>query len=328
MSKIDKRNFKQKPKAINYEFDRLHKSLKTCPFLVWKWWFCPKREKWLKVPHDPHSGRFTKSSEEKNWLSFNKAIDFYRSGQFDGVQLVLTPENDFLCIDIDKSTDWDISKLVTFMQPFVDQGAFIEKSFSLKGYHIFFRGKMPNSMRTRSEDFFNGRIEVFSSKKLIAVTGLEIRKSKCNHDETLPDLNLLFRSKCSGLKRTLATNKNNQPQGGGLDDQIVIEKAASQQDKGGINYFRRWHFSGYSESENQPRKHGGMRSEIDFKYLRKLAFWCNFDRDQMRRIFMQSAIYRPEKGENYLKTTIENAIKFSPCGYEKGKRVYRNGGSR
>ena len=44
-----------------------------------------------------------------------------------------------------------------------------------------------------------------------------------------------------------------------------------------------------------------------------LAFWCNYDIDQMLRIFATSGLYRPEKQQSYYEHTAIKAIKTTPC---------------
>ena len=52
----------------------------------------------------------------------------------------------------------------------------------------------------------------------------------------------------------------------------------------------------------------GDNSRSDFKLLNILAFFSDSDPMQMERIFKESKLYRPEKGEQYVQRSVRKAI--------------------
>ncbi len=72
-----------------------------------------------------------------------------------------------------------------------------------------------------------------------------------------------------------------------MPDREVLERAFASKD--GET------FKALFNGEDLKNKH----SNSDMALMRRLAFWCNGDIDQMLRIFAASGLYRPDKSPEY-----------------------------
>ena len=105
-----------------------------------------------------------------------------------------------------------------------------------------------------------------------------------------------------------------------LGEQVAIKATAKQQqprrpsgtidrsDSAVLERIRRSKKAGEFEALFKGQDVTGDNSRNDFKLLNILAFFTDCDAMQMERIFKDSALYRPEKGEQYVRRSINKAI--------------------
>ena len=85
-----------------------------------------------------------------------------RSG-CDGLSFVLTEDDSFVCIDLDKVKD-NFQEVQDIMSNFAE--TYKEISVSGNGIHIFVKGRIHNNINNQTD-----RFEMYKSNKCIAMTG-------------------------------------------------------------------------------------------------------------------------------------------------------------
>ena len=83
--------------------------LKKIPrWLLWK--LEDRNGKPTKTPYTA-DGRLAKVNDPSTWTTFENALLAYQSGQFDGIGLVLSDEDDLAGVDLDKCLNPDTGEL-------------------------------------------------------------------------------------------------------------------------------------------------------------------------------------------------------------------------
>lgn len=142
---------------------------------AWKRWICwrledvPGREKPAKVPYvaEASARRRAKTTDERDWATFDEALAARESGGFDGIGFVFTA-TPYVGVDLD-GTVGDDGTLSNVAREFVDAlpGAYVERSQSGRGLHLIAKGQLPVGGRR------NGKVEMYdaSSPRYFALTG-------------------------------------------------------------------------------------------------------------------------------------------------------------
>lgn len=94
----------ERPTALSVNTDAIPQDLKAIPrWVVWR--FVPVSQpnggtKWKKMPFQVN-GKAAKSTDQSTWSTFEKAVDAYTLGDFDGIGITINGSGDFQGIDID-----------------------------------------------------------------------------------------------------------------------------------------------------------------------------------------------------------------------------------
>lgn len=157
-------------------FENIPAELRALPqFVLWREVQKPGEPKPRKVPLDPQSARFTNVHEPKNWLAFDQACTLARARGV-GIGFVLTAADPFACIDLDGciAPDGALSPLAQAVVAGFP-GAWVERSHSGKGLHIWIKGTVPDGSKTgTTTQSGGGKIEAYSAGRFIALTGVEL----------------------------------------------------------------------------------------------------------------------------------------------------------
>lgn len=154
------------PRYHQEDWSNIHAEIQAVSqFVLWREDQKPGKPKPDKVPLDPRTGLFGNAHNPANWLAFDQACALARQ-QAVGIGFVLTPHDPFACIDLDACiAPGDV------LSPLVQEitlgfpGAWIERSHSGLGLHVWIKGTVPGGGRRG-----NG-IEAYSAKRFIAMTG-------------------------------------------------------------------------------------------------------------------------------------------------------------
>lgn len=144
---------------VNYQ--GIPESLKDYP--RWTLW---RALDGAKVPVSP-SGK--KVDPHKKWISYDEAEKASQEDPTLGIGIVLFNDCGVVAIDLDDVDSWHDKA----MRVLDDMGAlgYSEVSPSGEGYHIIIQADPAEEHRTRHRDFFNGKIEVYSTARFLTVTG-------------------------------------------------------------------------------------------------------------------------------------------------------------
>jgi len=75
-------------------------------WVVWRYTWKPKQQKWDKPPYNARTGRYAKSTEADTWSTWDVAWEACQAGGWDGVGYVFSGEDDdFFGCDLDKCRD-------------------------------------------------------------------------------------------------------------------------------------------------------------------------------------------------------------------------------
>jgi primase-polymerase (primpol)-like protein len=147
-------------------WQNVHSEIQPWPqFVLWAEDWKPGKPKADKVPRDPRTGLFGSAHDPANWLTFDQACALARQ-QGVGIGFVLTPHDPFACIDLDGCIGpGDVLSPLAREIALGFPGAWVERSHSGHGLHVWVRGSVPGGGRRG-----NG-IEAYSEKRFIALTG-------------------------------------------------------------------------------------------------------------------------------------------------------------
>lgn len=245
----------------------------------------------------------------ETWGTFDEAMQFAKENDCAGLVFALNG-NGISCIDLDKSivkdgklndiaTDKPDGELSVLAARLCDemQATYIETSASGNGLHIFVKDDLLNKGKYKNRvETPDGELEVYDEKRFISMTG-NLRSKTVGLSKS-PVATTQWLQKQLGEKISAATN-NVAPsrKSSHIDnsDSAVIERIERSK-KGSL--FKQLYNGADVTGDN---------SRNDFMLLNMLAFFTDCDTSQMERIFKSSALYRPEKGEQYVQRSVGKA---------------------
>lgn len=259
-----------------------------------------KKDKLVKLPKDAKTGEAASPNDPSTWSDFDTACRFAHENGCASLAYALDGKDNICCIDIDhcfnaKREMSDIAKMTWN----ACGNTYREVSVSREGLHIF--GKTKGMGLQVFSDA--GDMEFYERGKFMTVTGDafgEGRKNLLNFDE-LPVKEL--------LSRKFSKHKTYSWAGKGIKglssmpDREVLEKAFASKD--GET------FKALFNGEDLKNNH----SNSDMALMRRLAFWCNGDIDQMLRILAASGLYRPDKSPEYYEYSALKVLKDQSSYY-------------
>ncbi|HDL89773.1 MAG TPA: DNA primase, partial [Thermodesulforhabdus norvegica] len=148
--------------------------LKLPQWVLWK--FELRDGKTTKVPYSI-TGEKAQSNNPRTWNSFEKTLNVYNGGQYDGIGIMFSKDDPLCGIDLDHCRDSETGKIEPRAKGIIESfHSFCEISPSGTGVHIIVKGKLPAGGRKK------GDIEIYNKGRYFTVTG--------NHlDGTPPEIN-------------------------------------------------------------------------------------------------------------------------------------------
>jgi hypothetical protein len=136
-------------------------------------WVCwalvtrPGATKPTKSPMSPHTGRPASHSKPSDWGSYEQADAMAKRRRFAGVGFVLSEEDDYTGIDLDRCRDPETGKLDLWAEDIVALGeSYWEISPSGTGLRAFVRGKIAKTVKSDV-----AHVEVYRSLRYLTFTG-------------------------------------------------------------------------------------------------------------------------------------------------------------
>jgi hypothetical protein len=296
-------------------------------FIVWKSVPNPDGGKPLKVPVNYMTGTNCSAHDAQNWTTFENATSMSTLlGPEHSVGFVLTPNDPYVCIDLDEclQPDGTWSEFASGMMGLFPD-ALIELSFTGNGLHLWFTADAPPNHKTRSASVPG--LEVYSTGRFIAL-GSHTFRGNPNSNGTLKLLEVLnYYLPGTTAGGTDWTHEPIEAWRGPADDGELIARmrrsrpSADSVFDGKATLVDLWDCNAEVLSQTYPSDTGDdfNHSSADAALFMHLAFWTGNDCDRMDRLFRQSALMR-EKYENrddYRYETITKA-----CGLNGGKVYY------
>lgn len=304
-------------------FTELEKKYKDVPneLKSMKRWVCFKIEglndgKTAKRPYNAMTGTLARVNDELTWTTFNIALKGCEKYKCDGIGFILG--NGIFGIDLDNHPDSDGNYPMSpeTFQELIDEfvnalDSYSERSQSGLGVHIICQGKLPKGGRRK------GSVEMYDSGRFFAFTGNAIRNVPINfrEEEIVPLWEKYVKNtniKDEEIKRFVIPEKLR------LSDEELIDIALNSQN--GDVFYKYYHDGDISMNNND-------QSSADMSFCMQLAFWCNGNKEQMDRIFRNSALMRDKwdsyRGQQtYGQITIDTACRSVPNGFIPPKPMF------
>jgi putative DNA primase/helicase len=278
-------------------------------------------KKSTKLPIDYRTMSAGSSTDPLTWSDYN-TIKFAAdtAGVDYGIGLVLTDNDPYFCLDIDKAYDgvkWsDLATTLTGMFP----GAYVEVSQSGKGLHVI--GKYTHIDDHKCKNVSLG-IELYHTGRFIILTGTHANGSM-DHDCTdlLPGLiNTYFEPGNTAQVVKLDTLKDEPTLPGytfkGSDDDLIEKMRKSNNQAGAVfgdkaSFSDLWDCNVEKLAKAFPSSSGGDfdRSSADQSLVNTLAFWTGANPARMDRLYRMSGLMRDkwDTRPDYVQATIGNSI--------------------
>lgn len=279
-------------------------------------WICwrlepdPKGERPRKVPYDPRTGRKASSTNPETWATLPEAMRAQTKYLFTGVGFVFTEAGGIVGVDIDHCRNED-GTFTEAAQAILDKyPSYTEISPSGAGLHIFYRGVMPGKGNKNSAT----GVEMYASARYFTMTGNRLEGTPeviADGAQALPWIheNYIARKQVRKRKAKKAARRVV------LSDEQVLEKARTAQNAEDFTVL--W--------EGRWQDKFASQSEADLALCCALAFWTGRDKEQMDRLFRQSALFREKwdkvhhaDGATYGEETLEQAIARTENVYSPG----------
>ena len=283
----------------------------------WVVWRYETRDgKDTKVPYDPKQiSRRASTTNPDTWSTAAHAAEVrrVRPEMFDGIGFVVTPEDDFVGIDLDHCRDPETETIQPWaLQILIKLDSYVEVSPSGTGLRIFVRGEIPEEgpFRLRDTDRFGieGQLEMYDRGRYFTITGQRI-------DDTRPGSEINWRQQeLDDLREDLWPIPVAEPVAepvapatpstieDGPTDSELIELARNSAI--GDEFQALW--DGHTDS------YEGDESKCDHHLARMIAFYTGPDPDRIIRIFNESARGQREKWqkrEDYRARTVSRVLK-------------------
>ena len=279
-------------------------------------WICwrlepdPRGEKPRKVPYDPRTGRKASSTNPETWATLPEAMRAQTKYLFTGVGFVFTEAGGIVGVDIDHCRNED-GTFTEAAQAILDKyPSYTEISPSGAGLHIFYRGVMPGKGNKNSVT----GVEMYASARYFTMTGNRLEGTPeviTDGAQALPWIHENYIARKQARKRKAKKAARRVV----LTDEQVLEKARAAQNAG--DFTALW--------EGRWQEKFASQSEADLALCCALAFWTGRDREQMDRLFRQSALFREKwdkvhhaDGATYGEETLEQAIARTENVYSPG----------
>lgn len=273
-------------------------------FVLWR---SETREgKATKVPYQAN-GRHAKSNDPATWTSFPEASKALNNGgNFDGIGFVLSPQDNFTGIDLDKCRDPQTGAIEPWAQNIIKGiNSYTEVSPSGTGIRIFVKdAQLPEHGRKR------GKIEIYESGRYLTLTGHRVEGTP-ETIEGRQDQVIRFHKAVFDQKPKEAQEKPVPPAVLNRSDEALLARIYQAKNGEKIRSLFNGTFSGYPS-----------QSEADLALCMHFAFWTDKDGATMDRLFRQSGLFREKwdkkhysGGKTYGEETIRRACESTSETY-------------
>jgi putative DNA primase/helicase len=265
-----------------------------------KQWVCyqarPRNGKITKVPIDPSSGIPINIQDNKNWLSFEDALQYMcNMKNVSGIGFVFTETDPYVGIDIDNCIDeyGEWNELAQTVYENLKNDGYVEYSPSGRGLHIIIKGRK-QSNKSKNTDL---GIEMYSQGRYFTVTGNAI--NQVDQIKNAPGLRIIEELYFTEKGERQMTNMTV------MTEEQILERMFKSEN--GYEIQRLF--------DGDTSMYGGDESRADLALCNYLAFYTGKDAFLMDKLFRMSGLYRKKwderhaaDGRTYGQMTIDKAI--------------------
>lgn len=167
-----------RPSALPVIVDPIPVDLRVHPqWVVWRYTWKPRAAKWDKPPYRARGGAAASHSDPATWAPFDVALGAYRAGGWDGIGFVVTRDDRFTGIDLDKCRDPESGVIEPWAAEIVDAfDSYTEASPSGTGLRVWIAASLAGLLPTEADGTQKdgrrtGSIEVYHARRFFTVTG-------------------------------------------------------------------------------------------------------------------------------------------------------------
>jgi hypothetical protein len=267
-------------------------------WVVWRYEL--RGGKWTKPPYSPNGTRAS-HSDATTWALFADVVATHNEDAYDGIGLVLSPDDDLAGIDIDHCVD-EAGEIHPWARALIDDcDSYAELSPSGHGIRIFARGRLPGGGR-KFKRFDGIGIEVYDSLRYLTVTGHRIGSQTAINPVDFPAL--VAREMPEPEAPPPPPERRRFDIVTSDDDLLELARKA----KNGTGFALLF-------DRGDASRYGDDVSSADLALCNLLAFWFDRDSSAIDRVFRRSALMRDKwdephfaGGETYGHRTILKAI--------------------
>jgi hypothetical protein len=240
-------------------------------------WVCADDK---KQPRNPKTGDFAEVNQRSTWGTFAEATKCAIANGWE-IGFILSEEDDFTIVDLDDKPEKPAPAPMKRVHFDIINNAdtYIERSTSGTGYHVVIRGEAPKPIKT---DW----VEMYSSFRLMICTGYVVKNMPVADGMPLIQRIDEFFGKDSVYVDPLGDLPDQHEGVEELSDAEIITRGLEAEN--GDKFQRLWDGRAIQDDYN------GDHSRADSALLNLLCFLTPHN-EQVRRIFKESALYRPNQ---------------------------------
>ena len=258
------------------------------------WRYVERDGKRTKEPYQAN-GRRAKSNAPPTWATFDKVLEAFERGGFDGIGFVFHEGNDFAGADIDDVTEDQAREWVEAFN------SYVERSPSGNGLHIIIKAELPKGTKRKAG-------ELYSSGRFFTVTGDTVREAPVREAQDVAEKYYSYLRKDDQKPPKRAPVSLDSGASPDLDDDEILRLLENA--RNGHEFAEIYAGSGKFPSG----------SERDLSLANRVSFYTQSE-DQVERIMRGSGCVREkwDKHRTYLRDTIRKAVAgltntYSPPG--------------
>jgi hypothetical protein len=303
-----------RPKALKVRFFRIPQTLKDlAQWVLWKYTLV--EGKWTKPPYCARTGRKASTTDTATWASYQEALAALKKGAWDGIGIVLTPENSFTGIDLDHCRDAATGEVESWAAEIVRKlNSYTEVSPSGNGLRIIAEGHRPDRERSK-----RGPVEMYDGAtkdgqpggRFLTITGHRIDDVPVGIEQRQDAIAGVYHVHLKAQAAKPQTGEETTPSSSApeLPDAEVLRLA--REAAYGEKFTRLWKGdkSGYNSA-----------SEADLALCGLLAASSRGNAEQVDRLFRRSGLMRLKwERDGYRSATIAKALSGRTEYYQPGQ---------
>jgi primase-polymerase (primpol)-like protein len=143
-------------------------------WVSWGWEWVADDQRWTKVPYDSKTGMRASSTNPATWATIEAALAYTQRESLPGIGFVVTADDPYVGIDLDKCRDPQTSAIAPWAAEIVARfDSYTEITPTGTGLRVWITtesGLLPDGVKGRRK----GGIEVYAAGRFFTVTGQRI----------------------------------------------------------------------------------------------------------------------------------------------------------